>query len=168
TSDTEFSSFVEKYCDLTIIKSSILDEASNSKKNPCFICSRRRNQKIFEFAYDLGIKKVLFGHNRADVIETCLMNMLYSRKISTMMPFQPLFGGKIEVVRPLYDVPEILLQNYAKGYPTVAKSCPYDGHTKREYVKELVNKIAKDHKAIDVKSNLMSAISNVDMDFMPM
>ena len=166
-SDLTFLPFVEPFTKLEIIETNIMGEAKSSKKNACFICSRRRNQAIFEYAHKLKIKKVIFAHNRDDVIETLLMNMLYSRKISTMLPKQPLFGGKIEVIRPLYEVPEILLSNYAKDIPVITKSCEYDGNTKREYVKSLVKQIAKNHLDININDNLYNSLLNLDLTHIP-
>jgi tRNA 2-thiocytidine biosynthesis protein TtcA len=167
SSDLSFISFVEQYSPIDVIKTSIMQEASNSPKNPCFICSRRRNQAIFEYAYSKGIRKVIFAHNRDDVSETLLMNMIYSRKISTMLPKQDLFAGKIQVIRPLYEVPEILLANYAKDFPAVKKSCIYDGHTKRQYIKNLIKQISSDHPHIKVEDNLYNSILNLDLKHLP-
>lgn len=166
-SDLSFIPFVEQFTKLEVIQTNIMKEAKSSKKNACFICSRRRNQAIFEYAHSRGIKKVIFAHNRDDVIETLLMNMLYSRKISTMLPKQPLFGGKIEVLRPLYEVPEILLTNYAKDIPVISKSCDYAGNTKREYVKNLVKQIAENHPDIDINDNLYNSLLNLDLTHIP-
>ncbi len=166
-SDLSFIPFVEKFTQLAVIEKEIIQEAKVSTKNPCFICSRRRNQAIFEYAHSLGIRKVLFAHNREDVMETLLMNMLYSRKISTMLPKQTLFQGKIEVVRPFYEVPEILLSNYAKEIPVIAKSCDFDGKTKREYIKKLINQISQDHPDININNNLYNSILNIDLEHLP-
>lgn len=166
-SDLSFTPYVEKFSSLEVIQTVIMKEVKASKKNPCFICSRRRNQAIFEYAHSKGIKKVIFAHNRDDVTETLLMNMLYSRKISTMLPKQELFGGKIQVVRPLYEVPEILLNNYAKDIPSIKKSCFYDGHTKRQYIKDLLTKISREHPDINAHDNLYNSILNLDLDHLP-
>lgn len=166
-SDLSFLPFVEEYSQLKIIPTNIMAEVRASRKNPCFICSRRRNQAIFEYAHSLKIKKVIFAHNRDDVIETLLLNMLYSGKISTMLPKQALFGGKIEVIRPLYEVPEILLSNYAKEIPTLAKACAYDGNTKREYVKNLIKQIADSHPDININDNIYNSLLNIDLTHIP-
>jgi len=167
-SDLSFIPFVEQYSTIEVIQTEIMQEVKSSKKNPCFICSRRRNQAIFEYAQKQGIRRVFFGHNREDVTETLLMNMLYSQKISTMLPKQLLFGGKIEVVRPLYEVPEILLANYAKDIPFIAKSCEFDGFTKREYVKKLINKIHTEHPNIDIRDNIYKSILKFDLSHLPL
>lgn len=166
-SNLDFLPFCEQYSQLEVVQTKIMEEVMSSNKNPCFICSRRRNQAIFEYAQSQGIKKVLFAHNREDVMETLLMNMLYSRKIATMLPKQALFGGKIEVIRPLYEVPEILLKNYAKDIPSISKSCEFDGHTKRQYIKNLIHKIAKDHPDINIQDNLFNSLLNLDLTHIP-
>lgn len=165
--DLSFIPFVKEYAPIEIIKTSIMREVRSSSKNPCFICSRRRNQAIFEYAHAKGIKKVIFAHNRDDVTETLLLNMLYSRKIATMLPKQTLFAGKIEVVRPLYEVPEILLTNYAKEIPTISKACQFDGHTKRQYIKDLVKNISSEHPQINVRDNLYNSLLNLDINHLP-
>lgn len=165
--DLSFLPFIEDYTKIKIINSDIMQEVRASQMNPCFICSRRRNQAIFQYAQSLNIKKVLFAHNRDDVIETLLMNMFYSSKISTMLPKQALFGGKIEVIRPLYEVPEILLSNYSKDIPVISKSCENDGNTKRAYVKELIKIISKEHHDIDINNNLYKSLLNIDLTHLP-
>ncbi len=166
-SDLSFIPFVKNYSTIDIISSNIMEQAITSKKNPCFICSRRRNQAIFEYAHSKGIQKVIFAHNREDVTETLLMNMLYSRKIATMLPKQDLFGGKIHVIRPLYEVPEILLANYAKEIPTITKACQFDGHTKRQYIKDLIKQISQDHPQIKIADNLYNSLLHVDSLHLP-
>jgi tRNA 2-thiocytidine biosynthesis protein TtcA len=72
-----------------------------NKKNPCFLCSRLRRKRIFEIADAEGCNKIAFAHHRDDIIETLLINMFYGREISTMMPNQRIFGGKLHIIRPL-------------------------------------------------------------------
>ncbi|MGD9022351.1 MAG: tRNA 2-thiocytidine biosynthesis TtcA family protein, partial [Deltaproteobacteria bacterium] len=75
--------------------------SEKNRENPCFLCSRLRRKRLFELAYERGCKKLAFGHHKDDIIETLFLNMCYSGEISTMVPFQPFFDGKLTVIRPL-------------------------------------------------------------------
>ncbi len=88
---------------IKVIETSIYDDVKKSafsssetqklKKslNTCFSCSRKRRKKILEYAEEKGFQKILIGHHRDDVVATLLLNIFFSREISTLMPLQPLF-----------------------------------------------------------------------------
>ncbi len=59
-----------------------------NRENPCFLCSRRRRQRLFEIADELDCRKVALGHNQDDLIETLFINICYAGEIATMMPRQ--------------------------------------------------------------------------------
>ena len=72
-----------------------LSHSDYNRKNPCFLCSRLRRKRIFEIAAEKGCNKIAFAHHRDDIIETLLINLFYGREISTMVPNQRIFGGKM-------------------------------------------------------------------------
>ena len=88
-----------------------------NKKNPCFLCSRLRRKRIFEIADAEGCNKIAFAHHRDDIIETLLINMFYGREISTMMPNQTIFGGKLHIIRPLAYLREELVKTFGHEVP---------------------------------------------------
>jgi tRNA 2-thiocytidine biosynthesis protein TtcA len=79
----------------------VLAHSEFNRKNPCFLCSRLRRKRIFEIADAHGCNKIAFAHHRDDIIETLLINLFYGREISTMLPNQSIFGGKLHIIRPL-------------------------------------------------------------------
>jgi len=138
----------------------------NRKASPCFLCSRLRRRKLFEKAREFKCNKVVLAHNRDDVIETFLLNILFAREVSTMIPIQSYFKGEFDLIRPLAYVDEYILKKFAKeaGLPVIPNPCPTADHTKRKYVKDLIKKLDRDHRG--VKENIFRAMYHVKMDYL--
>ena len=143
-----------------------LAHSDYNKKNPCFLCSRLRRKRIFEIAAAEGCNKIAFAHHRDDIIETLLINMFYGREISTMMPNQRIFGGKLHIIRPLAYLREELVKKYNKErqFPAVKNDCPTSKTSKRVYVKNLLNELEKDNK--EIRDNIYKAMSHVKPDYL--
>ncbi len=137
-----------------------------NRKNPCFLCSRLRRKKIFEIADEKGCNKIAFAHHRDDIIETLLINMFYGREISTMMPNQSIFGGKLHIIRPLAYLSEGLLKKYARErqFPMVENACPTSGNSRRSYVKKLLDQLEIDNP--DIRHNIYTSMSHVKPDYL--
>ena len=107
-------------------------------ENPCFLCSMLRRKAIFELASDLGCNKIAFGHHKDDLIETFFLNIFYGASVSTMMPVQEFFDGKLTIVRPLYLIDERIVRKYAElmEWPEIDLGCPTAGSSKREECKK--------------------------------
>lgn len=161
--------FEEGSYDHAIEKSEIgtLSHSDYNKKNPCFLCSRLRRKRIFEIAAEKGCNKVALAHHRDDIIETLLINMFYGREISTMMPNQSIFGGKMHIIRPLSYLREGLVKKYAaeRGLLVYKNPCPSSDVSKRIYVKNLLNTMEKDNRK--VRDNLFRAMTHVKADYLP-
>ncbi len=137
-----------------------------NKKNPCFLCSRLRRKRIFEIADAEGCNKIAFAHHRDDIIETLLINMFYGREISTMMPNQSIFGGKLHIIRPLVYLREELVKKYSKErrFPVLKNDCPTSKVSKRIYIKKLLDKLDRDNK--EIRDNIYKAMSHVKPDYL--
>jgi tRNA 2-thiocytidine biosynthesis protein TtcA len=161
--------FREGGYDHAIEKSDIgtLSHSDYNKKNPCFLCSRLRRKRIFEIAEEKGCNKIALAHHRDDIIETLLINMFYGREISTMMPNQSIFGGKMHIIRPLSYLREGLVKKYAaeRGLPVYKNPCPSSDVSKRIYVKNMLNTMEKDNRK--VRDNLFRAMTHVKADYLP-
>jgi tRNA 2-thiocytidine biosynthesis protein TtcA len=142
---------------------------SGCSKRPCYNCSRFRRKAILEFAESRNITKIVFAHHRDDVIETFFMNMLYQDEISTMVPKQKLFDGKFEIIRPLYLVPEYLIQKYADELklPVAKNPCSFSNDTKRTEVRKLLKTIQNTNSKRDMREHIFKSILNVNTEFMP-
>lgn len=139
-----------------------------NKKNPCFLCSRLRRKRIFEIADQKGCNKIAFAHHRDDIIETLLINLFYGREISTMMPNQSIFGGKMHIIRPLAYLREDLIKKYSRErqFPAVKNACPSSENSKRIYIKKLLDQLEVDNP--DIRHNIYTAMTHVKTDYLPL
>ena len=110
---------------------------------PCSICSRMKKAAINDAAKRLGCNKVSFAHHRDDALETLLMNMIHGGSVSTFEPKMRLDRAGIDFIRPFIFVAERQLSELAKeeNLPVMAKTCPADGYTERQYCKDLLNSL---------------------------
>jgi tRNA 2-thiocytidine biosynthesis protein TtcA len=145
----------------------ILSHSDFNKKNPCFLCSRLRRKRIFEIADKKNCNKIVFAHHRDDIIETLLINMFYGREISTMMPKQSLFSGKLHLIRPLVYLREELIKKYSRErhFPVVKNACPSSENSKRIYIKNLLNELERENPRI--RHNIFKAMNHVKPDYLP-
>lgn len=143
-----------------------LAHSDYNKKNPCFLCSRLRRKKIFEIADERGCNKIAFAHHKDDIIETLLINIFYAREISTMMPNQSIFGGKLHIIRPLAYIREDLIKRYGmeRQLPAIENICPTSKVSRRMYIKKLLNKLEDENRHI--RENIFKAMSNVKIDYL--
>ena len=144
-----------------------LSHSGYNRKNPCFLCSRLRRRRIFEIAAGKGCNKIAFAHHRDDIIETLLINLFYGREISTMMPEQTIFGGKLHIIRPLAYIREELVKKYARerGFPAIESDCPTSRTSRRRYVKALLCELEKENPQI--RRNIWKAMGHVKTDYLP-
>ena len=158
----------DRHCRYVLEKTDIglLAHSDLNRKNPCFLCSRLRRKRIFEIAAAEGCNKIAFAHHRDDVIETLLINIFYGREISTMLPVQRIFSGKMHIIRPLIYLREELVKKYCqeRQFPVVANECPTSSTSKRIYVKKLLNDLSKDNK--NIRENIFKAMSHVKTDYL--
>lgn len=144
-----------------------LAHSDYNRKNPCFLCSRLRRKRIFEIAGEHGFNKIAFAHHRDDIIETLLINMFYGREISTMMPNQSIFGGKMNIIRPLAYIREDLVKKYAaeRAFPVCESLCPTGKSSRRSYIKDLLKTLEKDNR--NIRDNIFRSMSHVKKDYLP-
>ena len=154
--------------DHRIIESDIGPRAHGpeNRENPCFLCSRMRRKLLFELADNIGCNRIALGHHKDDIIETLFLNMFYGASISTMLPVQELFGGKLTLIRPLYLLNEDMIRRYAEkmNFPRIELGCPSAGKTKREEVKDMLNGFYRKNRKI--KGNIFHALQNVNAEYL--
>jgi tRNA 2-thiocytidine biosynthesis protein TtcA len=166
--DNELELYCRNYTDYKHIISDALEGKLESKK-VCFSCSRQRRRLLLETAESVNASKVILGHHKNDVVETLLLNQIYSREISTMSPKQELFNGSYHLIRPMYMIPEPMLVTYAKeqNIPSFDLRCDFERNTKRKYIKELLDQIQNNSPGIDIIDNIFSSMDHIKTEFLP-
>ncbi|MBI5559167.1 MAG: tRNA 2-thiocytidine(32) synthetase TtcA [Deltaproteobacteria bacterium] len=135
-------------------------------KSGCFHCARKRRSRLFSLAREKGCNKLALGHHKEDIIETFFLNLLYSGNISTMVPSQPLFNGKLTVIRPFafLDKQQVGTMAEAFNLQAVENPCPLAGTSKRERVRKILSVLTNEDAQI--KGNIFSALSNVRNEYL--
>ena len=151
-----------------VIRSNIGPKAHGpeNRENPCFLCSRLRRKLMFEKAAEIGCNRIAFGHHKDDLIETFFLNIFYGASISTMLPVQELFKGRLTVIRPFYLVDENLLRRFAESmdWPEINLGCPTAGSSKRQEIKEMLRALYRSNRKI--KGNIFHALKNVNHEYL--
>ena len=148
---------------ITMFESNIFEVVEKIDDHPCYICARMRRGHLYRKAKELGCNKIALGHNMDDVLETFLLNLLYTGSLSTFAPKSFMDRTKITLIRPLIFLSEKDTRHFVKKYnkSVMPKVCPMDEHTKRETMKEQIFLWQKDIPM--VRANLFGAISrNLD------
>jgi len=137
-----------------------------NRENPCFLCSQLRRKALFELAAEIRCNKIAFGHHKDDLIETFFLNIFYGASVSTMLPVQELFKGRLTIIRPLYMIGEDIIRKYSisMGWPEISLGCPTAGNSKREVVKNMLNHFYRTNKKI--KGNIFHALQNVNPEYL--
>ena len=128
------------------------------EKNPCSLCANLRRGIINSIAIKEGCNKIALGHNQDDVLETFLLNLLYTGNIGTFAPKSYMDRTKITLIRPLIYTPEKDIKRFVKknNISVMPKVCPMDGKSKREDMKQLIYTLSKNIPM--VRANLFGAI----------
>lgn len=151
----------------TIIKTDIADIIFNQRKeaNPCSLCAKMRKGALNKAIQDLGCNKVAYAHHKDDVVETMLLSLIYEGRFHTFSPVTYLDRADVTVIRPLIYMNESDVIGFVNKYhvPVVKSPCPADGHTKREYTKELLRKLNNENHG--VKDRMFTAIQNGIKDY---
>ena len=97
-------------------------------------------------------------HFEDDVLETFLLNLLYTGSINTFAPVSYMDRSKITLIRPLIYAPEKYMKKFIKKneITVMSKVCPMDGYSKREDIKKMISDLKVDIPHI--RANLYGAI----------
>ena len=149
----------------TIVKTDIAQIVFEQRKeeNPCSLCAKMRKGALNQAIKDAGCNKVAYAHHKDDVVETMLMSLIFEGRFHTFNPVTYLDRTGLTVIRPLIYMNEADVIGFVNKYqvPVVKSPCPADGHTKREYVKNLLRDLNLENPG--VKERMFTAIVNSNM-----
>jgi tRNA 2-thiocytidine biosynthesis protein TtcA len=141
---------------------SVVEEHVRGGGTYCSLCSRLRRGVLYRVAERLGCNKIALGHHRDDALETFLMNLIYSGKLSSMPARYTTDDGRFEVIRPLIECEEdrLKLLSEEQGFPILpCNLCGSQDGLKRDRMSELLNQLEREKP--DVRSVMMTALSNI-------
>lgn len=144
----------------------IQSRSMEEEKASCFLCARNRRSQLFDLCREWKMNKICFGHHMDDLIETLLLNMLYSGNISTMTPKQELFSGELQIIRPMAYIEKKDVKRIAAllNVETVKNYCPLEKDTRREATRTLLEEIYI--REPGAKKSLFNSMSNVRNNYL--
>jgi tRNA 2-thiocytidine biosynthesis protein TtcA len=128
----------------------------------CSLCSRLRRGHLYRIATEIGATKIALGHHRDDIVETLLLNLLFTGKLKTMPPKLRSKDGRHLVIRPLAAVRETDLALYAqrRGFPIIpCDLCGSQEDLKRKEAKAFLQEWER--RAPGCTDSMFAALSNV-------
>lgn len=158
---------IQQFCDhmeipYHIVRTDIANIVFQDRKesNPCSLCAKMRKGALNQALKELGCNKIAYAHHKDDVVETMLMSLIYEGRFHTFSPVTYLDRTNLTVLRPLLYMQESDVIGFVNKYelPVVKSPCPADGHTKREYIKQLLKQL--NHENPGVKDRMFTAIQS--------
>ncbi|MGL4910879.1 MAG: tRNA 2-thiocytidine biosynthesis TtcA family protein, partial [Romboutsia sp.] len=147
----------------TDIKEIVFD--IRKEKNPCSLCANLRRGALNSNAKELECNKVALGHHKDDAVETFLMSMFYEGRVSCFSPKTYMDKQELTIIRPMIYIEEYMTKKAVQefNYPVIENPCPAHGHTKRQDIKEFIDRLNKEMPG--VKKNLFGALNNPEKLF---
>lgn len=139
-----------------------------AKDYPCYMCAKMRRGALYSKAQELGCNKLALGHHFNDVIETTMMNILYTGCFKTMLPKLKSTNFKgLELIRPMYYIEEKYIIRYTQnsGIQPLNCACMVAAKrtgNKRYEIKDLIEELSG--KIENLGINIFRAAQNVNME----
>lgn len=150
-----------------VARADVPGRVKQTGQDSCYACAHERRRLLSSFCEKLGSRKLVLAHNLDDVNETFLMNLLYTSWARTILPVQPLFGGRLAIVRPLYYADKGLVHRYlrAVNIRTVRNRCPVERSGSRSVVRRFLKRLyANDPR---IRAYLFAGLHNLKPEYLP-
>ncbi len=162
--DGDFSQLIRFFAshkmDLIVKKTNIAEILFDirKEKNPCSLCAKLRRGLLHNTALEMGCKKVALGHHKDDVVETLFLCQFFEGRLHCFTPVTYLDRKDIHLIRPLIYMSENKIADFVRRMeiPVVKNPCPANGHTKRQYIKELLENLSKENPGL--RERLFTAV----------
>lgn len=139
------------------------------KRNPdkegnikCSLCSKFKKATVIDAAKKLNCTKVAFGHHSDDAVETLLMNAIHGGKLATFLPKMYMSRTDTIFIRPLvYSYESDILSALERNQiPFVKSTCPNDGYTERQAMKDMLQEFYRSYPM--AQKNFIRMLYNED------
>ena len=139
------------------------------KRNPdkegnikCSLCSKFKKATVIDAAKKLNCTKVAFGHHSNDAVETLLMNAIHGGKLATFLPKMYMSRTDTTFIRPLvYSYESDILSALERNQiPFVKSTCPNDGYTERQAMKDMLQEFYRSYPM--AQKNFIRMLYNED------
>lgn len=143
----------------------LFDERKES--NPCSLCAKMRKGALNKAVKEMGCNKVAYAHHKDDIIETMLLSLLFEGRFHSFSPKTYLDRMDLTVIRPIMFVDEADIIGFKNKMelPVVTSRCPIDGYTKRQYAKNLLAELNREHPG--ARQRMFTAIVNGNISGWP-
>ena len=117
-----------------------------AEKNPCSICSRMRRGILHRVCEEQGVTKLALGHHGDDLLETFFMSMLYESRLNAFKAVTSFDRTSLIQIRPMIYAEESQVREAALRHniPAVHNPCPASGDTKRQEMKEALDRLIRE------------------------
>ncbi len=134
------------------------------EKNPCSLCAKMRRGSLYGYARDIGCTTVALGHHFDDVVETFMLNLFYEGRLGCFQPVTYLSNTGITLIRPMIYMPEKDIRYFVgkNPLPVIKSSCPADGNTEREKMKQLIRSLERENRGL--RCRIYGAIQRAELD----
>ena len=152
-----------------IVKTDIAHILFEERKesNPCSLCAKMRKGALNQAVKEMGCNKVAYAHHKDDIIETMLLSLIFEGRFYSFSPRTYLDRMDLTVIRPIMFIDEADVIGFWHKYqlPVAKSPCPADGHTRREYSKQLLRQLNLENPG--VKNRMFTAILNAELSDWP-
>ena len=137
---------------------------TRKESNPCSLCAKMRRGILHDAAIVAGCNKIALGHHYDDAVETFMLNLFHEGRLGSFSPVTYLDRKKITLIRPLIYAPEKDIRYFLahNELPVVPSSCPEDGHTEREEMKQLLAQLDRKYKGL--KHRIFGSLQSAGID----
>jgi len=128
------------------------------EKTPCSFCANMRRGILSSTTRQRGCSTLCLGHHLDDIVETTLMNLLFSGQFKCFAPLTWQDRTEVRVIRPLAYLEEVQVAREADRLklPLVDFLCPFSADSQRAWIKSQVAALSKSVKGM--KFNVLHAL----------